>query len=139
MPSVVFLCVANAARSQMAEGLASARAPKGWKVFSAGSNPANRVSRRAIAVMKEIGIDISRQEPKGMDDVPLAEADLVVTLCAEEVCPLVPGNVRKLHWPLRDPAATTGTEHEQLQAFRHVRDEIGIRLKELWKEYDVVD
>lgn len=134
MPTIVFLCVANAARSQMAEGLARTRAPREWRVFSAGSNPAKRVSQRAIAVMNEIGIDISWSQPKGMDEVPVAEADIVVTLCGEEVCPIVPGNVRKVHWPLKDPAAATGTESEQLQVFRDTRDEIDRRLVGLWAE-----
>jgi len=131
MPTVVFLCVANAARSQMAEGLARAKAPAGWKVFSAGSHPA-RVSHRAIAVMKEIGIDISQHYSKGMDEVPLDSADLIVTLCAEEVCPIVPGAVKKLHWPLQDPSGIQGTEEEQLAAFRKTRDEIARRLPSLW-------
>jgi arsenate reductase len=134
MPTIIFLCVANAARSQMAEGLAKVRAPTGWRVFSAGSHPANRVSQRAIAVMNEIGIDISRNRPKGMDEVPVAEADFVVTLCGEEVCPIVPGKVRKLHWPLKDPASATGSEAEQLQVFRDTRDEIDRRLSELWSQ-----
>ncbi|MBI4500001.1 MAG: arsenate reductase ArsC [Gemmatimonadetes bacterium] len=133
MPTVVFLCVANAARSQMAEGLAQARAPKDWKVFSAGSNPASQVSRRATEVMREIGIDISQQKPKGMDEVPLGKADVIVTLCADEVCPVVPGNARKLHWPFPDPAAAAGSESEQRQAFRDVRDEIDRKLKDFWK------
>ena len=132
--TVVFLCVANAARSQMAEGFARVHAPKDWKVFSAGSNPASRVSRRATEVMREVGIDISGQKPKGMNEVPLADADLIVTLCADEVCPVVPGAARKLHWPFPDPAAAAGSESEQLQAFRHVRDQIAGKLEELWKE-----
>jgi arsenate reductase len=131
LKTIIFLCVANAARSQMAEGLARARAPEGWRVFSAGSHPA-RVSRRAIEVMGEIGVDISQHYSKGMDEVPLDTADLIVTLCAEEVCPVVPGAVRKLHWPLQDPAQSTGPKEEQLAAFRKTRDEIAARLAELW-------
>ena len=131
MSIVVFLCVANAARSQMAEGLARAKAPEGWKVYSAGSFPA-RLSRRAVSVMKEIGIDISAQYSKGMDEVPLDTAYLIVTLCAEEICPIVPGTVKKLHWPLQDPSGIQGTEEEELAAFRRTRDEIGRRLPELW-------
>ena len=118
----------------MAEGLARVRAPADWRVFSAGSNPARRVSQRAITVMKEIGIDMSGNRAKGMDDVPIAEADIVVTLCGEEVCPIVPGNVRKLHWPLRDPAGAIGSESDQLQVFRDTRDEIDRRLGDLWAE-----
>ena len=116
----------------MAEGLARAKAPKGWRVFSAGSHP-SRLSNRAAAVMQEIGIDISQQYSKGMDDVPLDTADLIVTLCAEEVCPIVPGAVKKLHWPLPDPAGVEGTEEEQMEAFRKTRDGIAGRISALWE------
>lgn len=115
----------------MAEGLARVRAPEGWRMFSAGSHPA-RLSTRAVTVMKEIGIDIGAQYSKGTDEVPLDKADLIVTLCAEEVCPIVPGAVKKLHWPLQDPSGAKGTEEEQLAAFRKTRDEIGKKLPELW-------
>ncbi len=132
--TVVFLCVANSARSQMAEGLARASAPEGWRVFSAGSQPA-RLSSTAVEAMREIGIDISTQRSKGMDEVPLAEADLIVTLCADEVCPVVPGGrAEKLHWPLPDPAAVTADSAARLEAFRAVRDEIASRLKTLWAD-----
>lgn len=129
--TVVFLCVANSARSQMAEGVARARAPKGWTIYSAGSHPA-RLSSTAVEAMSEIGIDISKQHSKGTDDVPLAEADLIVTLCAEEVCPVVPGGrAKRLHWPLPDPAAVIDREL-RLAAFRRVRDELARRVGELW-------
>ncbi len=129
--TVIFLCVANSARSQMAEGLARARAPHGWRVFSAGSNP-GQLSAVAVEVMREIGIDISAQHAKGMDAVPLEEADLIVTLCAEEVCPVVAGGkARRLHWPLPDPAAA-GDGPARLQAFRAVRDELARRIESLW-------
>ena len=101
-------------------------------MLSAGSHPAGRVSRRAVTVMGEIGVDISAQRPKSIDEIPVGEADLVVTLCADEVCPVVPGRVRRLHWPLPDPAAVSGTDDEQLKAFRETRDEIDRRLKEFW-------
>jgi thioredoxin type arsenate reductase len=130
--TVIFLCVANSARSQMAEGLARARAPEGWRVYSAGSNP-GRLSAAAVEVMGEIGIDISAHYAKGMDAVPLEEADLIVTLCAEEVCPVVPGGkARRLHWPLPDPAAAAGDGPARLQAFRAVRDELARRIESLW-------
>src|SRR6185295_17573018 len=116
----------------MAEGIARVRAPRGWRVFSAGSHPGKRVSRRAITVMQEIGIDISSHHPKGVDAIPVADADIVVTLCAEEVCPIVPGNARRLFWPLNDPAAAPGSDGEQLEVFRDVRDEIAQRLDDLW-------
>ena len=134
MPTIVFLCVANAARSQMAEGLARRQAPSGWTVLSAGSHPAGRVSRRAVTVMNQIGIDISGQKPKSVDDIPVQAVDLIVTLCADEVCPVVPGKVRRLHWPLPDPAGVTGPEEDQLRAFRETRDEISRRLRELWRD-----
>lgn len=128
----MFLCVANAARSQMAEGLARAKAPPGWTVYSAGSNPGT-LHPLAVRVMREVGIDISGQRSKGLESVPLDGADIVVTLCAEEVCPVAPQVRTRLHWPLPDPAAVAGPEEAQLRAFRHVRDEIAKRLDTLWK------
>jgi arsenate reductase len=101
-------------------------------VFSAGSNP-RALSSRAVQVMKEIGLDISAHRSKGLDDIPVAEADMIVTLCAEEVCPVVPGGrAKKLHWPLPDPAGVQGSDEEQLEAFRKVRDEIVRRIPMLW-------
>jgi arsenate reductase len=131
--TVVFLCVANSSRSQMAEGLARARAPEGWRFYSAGSQPAT-VHPLAIKAMREIGIDIGGQRSKGLDQVPLEEADVIVTLCAEEVCPVVPGAVHRLHWPIPDPAAVRGSETTRLAAFRAARDEIARRLETLWRE-----
>ncbi len=129
--TIVFLCVANSARSQMAEGLARARAPAGWRVFSAGSNPA-RLSSTAVQVMQEIGIDISAQFSKGTDDVPLEAADLIITLCADEVCPVVPGGrAKRLHWPLPDPAAVMHDDTARLAAFRSVRDDLARRIEQL--------
>lgn len=129
--TVVFLCVANSARSQMAEGLLRARAPDGWRAFSAGSYPA-RLSSTAVEAMREMGIDIGAQYSKGTDDVPLEEADLIITLCAEEVCPVVPGGrARRLHWPLPDPAAETGDPAARLERFRAVRDELARRIEGL--------
>lgn len=131
--TVVFLCLANSARSQMAEGLLRARAPDGWRVYSAGSHPA-RLSTTAVAAMREIGIDISGHYSKGVDDVPLAEADLIVTLCAEEVCPVVPGGrATRLHWPLADPAAVREPA-ARLERFREVRDELARRIETLWAD-----
>ncbi len=118
----------------MAEGLARARAPEGWRVFSAGSSPA-QLSSAAVKVMGEIGIDISAQHAKGMDAVPLEEADLIVTLCAEEVCPVAPGGrARKLHWPLPDPGVVTADPTARREAFRAVRDELARRIKQLWAD-----
>ena len=126
---LLFLCVANSARSQMAEGLAQRLAPPGTRVYSAGSEPAS-VNPLAVRAMAEIGIDISKHRSKSVDEIPVDQVDVVVTLCAEEVCPVFPGSVRRLHWPVDDPAREGGSEAERLGAFRRVRDEIGRRLEE---------
>ena len=125
--AILFLCVANSARSQMAEGLARSMAPVGTTVLSAGSMPA-RVSPYAIAVMQEIDIDLSSHRSKSVDEIPKDQVDTVITLCAEEVCPVFPGAVEKLHWPHPDPAATVGSKEDILEAFRSVRDQIRDKL-----------
>lgn len=132
MPTAAFLCVANSARSQMAEGLARADAPAGWTFYSAGSKP-GRLNPLAVEALAEIGIDISAHHAKGLDDVPLGDADVIVTLCAEEECPYVPGPAKRLAWPLPDPAAADGGHAARLAAFREVRDEIRRRLPALWE------
>ena len=126
--TILFLCVANSSRSQMAEGLARKRAPTGIRVASAGSAP-TAVNRFAIQVMKEIGIDISDQTSTSVSDVDPAAVVTVITLCAEEVCPAFLGDAERLHWPLEDPASVVGTEEERLAAFRRVRDQIADRLQ----------
>ncbi|RMG44151.1 MAG: bifunctional hydroxymethylpyrimidine kinase/phosphomethylpyrimidine kinase [Acidobacteria bacterium] len=124
---ILFLCVANSARSQMAEGLARAMAPPGVEIYSAGSAPAT-VHPVAVEVMREIGIDISGHRSKSIDEIPKERIGTVVTLCAEEVCPIFPGDVRRLHWPLEDPAAVGGGPDEVRAAFRRVRDRIREKL-----------
>ena len=133
MRSVLFLCVANSARSQMAEGLARARFGDRVLVQSAGSTP-TRVNPAAVAAMRELGIDISAQSSKAVSGLDLTGIDTVVTLCAEEVCPVVPGSVRRLHWPLPDPAAAP--EEFRPQRFRDVRDAIAARLEQLEPEVE---
>ena len=130
MKKLLFLCVANSARSQMAEGLARRRFGRRAQVQSAGSRPSS-VNPLAVRVMQEIGIDISGQTSKSVDTVAADSVDTVVTLCAEEVCPAFLGFARRLHLPLNDPAAATGTESERLQKFRDVRDEIARQLGNL--------
>ena len=130
MAGLLFLCVANSARSQMAEGLARARFGDRVRVASAGSSPA-RVNPFAIAALDELGIDISGHHSKSVDTIDPASVDLVVTLCAEEVCPAFLGNARRLHWPLPDPAGGAGSDAERLDGFRAVRDEIARRLDTL--------
>ena len=126
MTNVLFLCVANAGRSQVAEALARRLAPRGFTFYSAGSHPGRAVNPLAQAALAEIGIEASAAHPKGLNDVPLAEVDTIVTLCAEEVCPVVPGNVRRLHWPLLDPKSA--------EDFRAVRDRLTELLPNLWRE-----
>lgn len=131
MQHVLFLCVANSARSQMAEALARSLAPTGISVYSAGSAP-SRINPLAIKVLAEVGLDASTQFSKGIDAIPVDMIDTVVTLCAEEVCPVFPGSVRRVHWPLSDPASVDGTEDSQLGAFRAVRDNLLVRLASLF-------
>jgi arsenate reductase len=132
---LLFLCVANSARSQMAEGFARAMAPAGVECFSAGSEP-SRLNPHAVDVMREVGIDISSQRAKGIDGVPVDRVGTVITLCAEEVCPVFPGDVTRHHWPLDDPAAVEGVETETLEAFRRVRDAIRSRLEGFLARHD---
>ncbi|MDD3183245.1 MAG: arsenate reductase ArsC [Alphaproteobacteria bacterium] len=130
---ILFLCVANSARSQMAEGLARALLPKDVIVLSAGSQPSH-LNPYATTVMAELGIDISQHTSKSVDDIELSGIDLIITLCAEESCPILPTKVEKLHWPIRDPAdyAATSDEKTILDGFRRARDEIRQRLEQLF-------
>lgn len=128
---ILFLCVANAARSQMAEALARSLYGDRVSVQSAGSM-ATRVHEQAVAVMAERGIDISRAVSKSVDTIDPKGIGLIVTLCAEEVCPIWPGKIEKLHWPLTDPAAAP--EDERRASFRATRDDLEQRLRKLGRE-----
>ncbi len=128
MKRILFLCVANSARSQMAEGLARQILGERAEVLSAGSDPAP-VSPHAVEAMAEIGIDITGQYSKSVDTIDLSGLDLVVTLCAEEVCPILPGQVRGLHWPIADPAAQDAGEPQA--RFRAARDLIQAKIEAL--------
>jgi protein-tyrosine-phosphatase len=122
---ILFLCVANSARSQLAEGIARSLAPEGVKVSSAGSRP-SAVNPLTVQVLAEIGIDASGQRSKGADEIQAGDVDVVVTLCAEEVCPAYLGKVLRIHWGLPDPAG--------LHGFRVVRDELKLRLGALLRQ-----
>ena len=130
MRGLLFLCVANSARSQMAEGLARARFGGRVRIASAGSAPA-AVHPLAIAALDEIGIDVSGHRSTSVATIDPEWVDVVVTLCAEEVCPAFPGTVRRLRWPLPDPAGAGGSDAERLDRFRAVRDELARRLETL--------
>jgi arsenate reductase len=131
---VLFLCVANSARSQMAEGLARSLFPTTVRVSSAGSAPGT-LNPFAVQALQELGIDISSHHSKSVNDIDHSSVDTVITLCAEEVCPHFPRPVEKIHWGLPDPASASGSEKEKLEAFRRVRDELQRRLKGLALRY----
>jgi len=124
MNRILFMCVANSARSQMAEGLAR-NLLSNVKVMSAGSQP-SKVNPYAIEALSEQGIDISGHRSKSVEEIDPNQVDLVVTLCAEEVCPVFPGRVRRLHWPIPDPASNDPalTPEELRTRFRTARDQI---------------
>jgi len=123
---VLFICTANAARSQMAEGLLRAKYGDRYEVFSAGTRP-SRVSSRAILVMQEIGIDISHHRSKSLDEMSGMTFDLAVTLCdrANQVCPVVTCAKKTLHRGFPDPHLTPGSEDDLIEGYRRVRDDIG--------------
>ncbi|MSP71849.1 MAG: arsenate reductase ArsC [Myxococcales bacterium] len=130
--SVLFLCVANSARSQMAEALARHLYGDRLMVESAGSRP-SRVNPWAIAVMAELGLDLSSHHSKDVDSLNGRRFDLVITLCEDEVCPVFLNAVRRLHWPLEDPDRRdeTRSPDARLEAFRQTRDELARRLRAL--------
>ncbi|MFO0647367.1 MAG: arsenate reductase ArsC [Polyangiales bacterium] len=130
--SVLFLCVANSARSQMAEGIARMRFGDSVRVQSAGSAP-SRVNPYAVEVMRELGYDLTTHGSKSVETIDPASVETVITLCAEEVCPVFLGRATRLHWPLQDPASDdpTLTRDDLLARFRAARDEIRARLDAL--------
>jgi arsenate reductase len=127
---VLILCTGNSARSQMAEGLLRHQAPDRFEVESAGTKP-GRVRPEAIAVMKELGIDISGHRSKHVDEFQGQSFNYVLTVCdnAKESCPIFPGHSKRMHRAFDDPAAHHGTEEERLAAFRRVRNELRNYLK----------
>jgi len=129
---VLFLCTGNSCRSQMAEGWGKHLGGDRLEVQSAGID-AHGKNPRAIAVMAEAGVDISGQESTRVTDDMIRRANLVVTVCghADEHCPVLPPGVKKIHWPLSDPAKATGTEDEILVQFRATRDEVRRRVVDL--------
>lgn len=123
---ILILCTGNSCRSQMAEGWLRSFDPV-LQVFSAGTAPAARVHPKAVQVMAEVGIDLSRNHPKSVDLFLSVNFDYVITVCdhANETCPLFLGSVKhRLHIGFEDPAGTVGSEEEILQEFRRIRDEI---------------
>lgn len=133
---ILVLCTGNSCRSQMAEGILKSF-DESLEVFSAGTNPAVRVHPKAIYVMNEIGIDISKNYPKSVEQFLNQSFDYVITVCdnARETCPVFAGKVHKrLHIGFEDPAEAIGTEDEILSVYRRVRDEIKMRMTEFYDE-----
>ena len=126
MKSVLVLCTGNSCRSHIAEAILRAAAKDIFEVHSAGSNPAGFVHPKAVAVMKEIGIDISNHSSKHMNDFLKRDVHTVITVCgnADQACPSFPGQLKRHHWGFDDPAKAEGSEEEVLDVFRRVRDEI---------------
>ncbi len=129
MMRVLILCTGNSARSQMAEGMLRHDTGDGFEVFSAGTKP-TKVRPEAIAVMRELGIDISGYRSKSVAEFAGQSFDYVITVCdnAKESCPIFPAKTRRIHWSIEDPAAAEGSEEQRLGAFRRVRDELRERL-----------
>ena len=136
-PRVLFLCVHNSARSQMAEGLLRSMAGGAVEVRSAGLE-ARGVRPDAVTVMRELGLDISGQRSKSVEELAGEPFDIVVTTCeeAKEACPFFPGAGQTLHWDLPDPSAVSGDEQTRLDAFREVRDELWSYIADLIRELD---
>jgi arsenate reductase len=127
---ILVLCTGNSARSQMAEGLLRHEAGHRFEVFSAGTRP-DAVRPEAIAVMREIGIDISGHRSKSVDEFAGQDFDCVITVCdnARESCPVFPVKTIRMHWPFEDPAAVQGPDSQRNEAFRRIRDQIQARIR----------
>ena len=136
---VLFLCTGNSCRSQMAEGILRSVAGDRIEALSAGSKPSGYVHPLSIQAMSEIGLDISDQVSKSIEDfLPPSGTppDVIISVCsgAEQECPNFPGtNLQRLHWPFADPADAMGTDEEKMQVFRRVRDEIRTRVTEYFR------
>ena len=128
-PRVLFLCTHNSARSQMAEGLLRQEGRGKIDSFSAGTM-ATHVRPEAIAVMNELGIDISQQQSKKLDEYINQRFDYVITVCdsANESCPIFPNAQNRVHWSIDDPGSAVGDEAQRLVAFRLARDELKHRI-----------
>lgn len=123
-PSVLFVCVANSCRSQMAEGFARAAAGDRWEIWSAGSRPSGRVHPVALEAMRELGYDLSTHRSKGLDQVPAREWDVVVTMGCGDACPAVQAKQR-LDWNIPDPVSVP------IEALRRIRDDLRARVEAL--------
>jgi protein-tyrosine-phosphatase len=129
MPSVLFVCVANSFRSQMAEAIAKSLGGKGWEVWSAGSHPSGRVHPLAIQLMAERGLDLTRHRSKGLEELPTRRWDYVVTMGCGDHCPLVSAQ-RRVDWEIPDPAGLP------LEEARRIRDQIAGLVRNLMEQME---
>jgi arsenate reductase (thioredoxin) len=129
MIRILFLCVHNSARSQLAEGLLRKMAGEGFEVASAGSEPSS-VNPYALRILQDEGIDTSAHYSKPVQEFLNQPFDYLITLCDDEICPVFPGALRRLHWAMADPAAVQGDSETKLEAFRKTADELQLRLTE---------
>ncbi len=137
--NILFMCVANSARSQIAEALAKDILGEGVTVMSAGIHPAVTVHPGAVAVMEEIGINISSAKPKLHDDLPpsfLANLDYVITVCEQELCPELTTRKERLRWSFPDPVLLQG--EQQAEAFRSVRDELKHKILDFGRQHQLI-
>tara|TARA_X000000368_G_C22898310_1_gene652876 strand:+ start:49 stop:480 length:432 start_codon:yes stop_codon:yes gene_type:complete len=135
---VLFICTGNACRSQIAHGLLNELSSSNFEVFSAGSHP-SQVHPISIAIMNEIGIDISKHTSNHIDDYLNKGIDIVITVCdnANSVCPSFPENVERIHWSIDDPFRNWNFDLNQLSTFRQTREEINFRLLKFIKKYEL--
>ena len=132
MERLLFLCTGNSCRSQMAEGFAKIKLNKKYEIYSAGVE-AHGLNPNAISVMREVGIDITKQESTKISNDELSEYDSIVTLCgdARDRCPILINSKKNIHWGLEDPANANGSEDEIMAVYRNVRDQISMRVSTL--------
>ena len=133
--NILFLCIGNSARSQIAEALAKDMLPNSFDIRSAGSMPAENVHEHAILVMSNVGIDISKNITKSINTIEkefLNNLDYAITLCAEEVCPVVPEATKIFHWPNEDPDNNNFNEIQSINAFTRTRENIFNLLKKFF-------
>jgi arsenate reductase len=136
MKRILVLCTGNSARSQMGEGLFRQEGHGGYEVESAGTKP-SQVRPEAIAVMKELGIDISGHRSKSVNEFDGQSFDYVITVCdnARDNCPVFPAGTERIHWSFEDPAAVQGTEEQRLSAFRRIRDQIHEKVRAFFASF----
>ena len=136
MKKIAFVCTGNSCRSHMAEGFAHKLFPNEWKIYSAGVSAMGKIQPLTYDVMEEVGINISEQHSKGLEEIPMEDMDYFITLCghARDVCPTLPPHVKKEHWPIDDPYQSSTNSTMLLKKYREVRDDIKKRIEAFIKK-----